>query len=116
MEKYDVDKRKKIIGKWNEKYFEQKRIKNIEKKNAQKKIDLAILQKKLGNEKKYYEDKYSDNDYDINNNHKNIDNEIYGNKEIKIEKDYINHKKREKIKYKEEYDDNDDETISKNDL
>ena len=117
LEKYDVDKRKKIIGKWNEKYFEQKRIKNIEKKNAQKKIDLAILQKKLGNEKKYYEDKYTDNDYDIiNNNNKKIYNEIYRNQDIKITKDYINHKKKENINCKEDYEDNDDETISKNDL
>ena len=37
-------------------------------------------------------------------------------KDIKITKDYINHKKKENINCKEDYEDNDDETISKNDL
>ena len=105
------------MKKKKKKNFKKKKKKKIKKKNAQKKIDLAILQKKLGNEKKYYEDKYTDNDYDIiNNNNKKIYNEIYRNQDIKITKDYINQKKKENINCKEDYEDNDDETISKNDL
>ena len=108
LEKYDIDKRKKIIGRWNENYFNKKRIQNNERKNAQKKIDLAILQQKLNNEKKYSEDKFNEK-----YSNRNIEYNYEDKKKINIKKDYINDERREK---NEKYEENSDETISINDL
>ena len=108
LEKYDIDHRKKIIERWNDKYFQIKKIKDKEKKNTQAKIDLAILQQKLRVTKNYDEDFQK-----IKDNKKSREKEVDRYKERN--KDYIYERSREKIKRDSEYGDS-DETISKNDL
>ena len=112
LEKYDIDHRKKIIERWNDKYFQIKKIKDKEKKNTQAKIDLAILQQKLRVTKNYDEDfqKIKDNKQ---SREKEVDRYKERNKERN--KDYIYERSRDKIKRDSEYGDS-DETISKNDL
>ena len=112
MEKYDIDHRKKIIEKWNRNYFNIKRIKDKERKQRQAKIDLAILEQKLKDNKNYDEDiKFQD-----------IDKEYYAESDEEKEKRYRDVKNKNIIKRSNERikNDNDygesDETISNNEL
>ena len=47
LERYDKFTRKRIIQRWNNDFFAEKKIKERRKKMEQKKIDLAIVEKKL---------------------------------------------------------------------
>ena len=80
LDRYDNITRKRIIKRWNDDYKYRKKIQDRRKKTAQAKIDLAILEHKLRNEKKYDEDekiynyrrikkleKYEDSDETISN-------------------------------------------------
>ena len=112
LEKYDIQHRKKIIEKWNQNYFNIKRIKDKERKQRQAKIDLAILEQKLKDNKNYDEDiKFQD-----------IDKEYYGESDEEKEKRYRNVKNKnifkrsnERIKNDNDYGES-DETISNNEL
>ena len=114
LEKYDIKHRKKIIRRWNENYFRQKKIKDKERKTTQAKIDLAILQQKLKVNKNYDED-LENIEFHV------VDNDEYREKQKEKERErerkkrYIYERSREKIKNDDEYGDS-DETISNNDL
>ena len=114
LEKYDIKHRKKIIQRWNENYFRQKKIKDKERKTTQAKIDLAILQQKLKVNKNYDED-LENIEFHV------VDNDEYREKQKEKERErernkrYIYERSREKIKNDDEYGDS-DETISNNDL
>lgn len=56
LEKFDNYSRKKIIRRWNEEYQMEKNWEKKNRKTAQKRIDLAILERKLRNIKNYDED------------------------------------------------------------
>ena len=112
LEKYDIQHRQKIIERWNQNYFNIKRIKDKERKQRQAKIDLAILEQKLKDNKNYDEDiKFQD-----------IDKEYYAESDEEKEKRYRDVKNKNIIKRSNERikNDNDygesDETISNNEL
>ena len=55
LDRYDNNKRKKILEKWNADYQIEKKKENRRRKEAQARIDLAILERKLMG-KKFHED------------------------------------------------------------
>ena len=61
LDRYDNYTRKKIIKRWNEDFQVEKKIEEKKKKMAQAKIDLAIIEQKLRNKKKYDEDEKNKN-------------------------------------------------------
>ena len=56
LERYDNYSRKKIIRRWNEECQMEKDLEKRNRNTAQKKIDIAILERKLRNIKNYDED------------------------------------------------------------
>jgi hypothetical protein len=80
LDRYDNYTRKKIIKRWNEDFQVEKKIEEKKKKMAQAKIDLAIIEQKLRNKKKYDED-------EKNKNYRNIKREeIYEDSDETISK------------------------------
>ena len=61
LDRYDNYSRKKIIQRWNEDFQIEKKLEDKKKKMAQAKIDLAIIEQKLRNKKKYDEDENINN-------------------------------------------------------